>query len=41
MISIKLLGTGCKMCQTLEMKVKDLVTKNNIDAVVEKITDIQ
>ena len=41
MISVKVLGTGCKKCQTLEMKVKDLVTKNNIDAVVEKVTDIQ
>jgi small redox-active disulfide protein 2 len=41
MISIKILGTGCKKCQTLESKVKDLVSKNNINAVVEKVTDIQ
>ncbi len=40
MTVIKILGTGCKKCQTLETKVKDLVTANGIDAVVEKVTDI-
>ena len=40
MISIKILGTGCKKCLTLEAKVRDLVAANNIDAVVEKVTDI-
>jgi small redox-active disulfide protein 2 len=38
---VKILGTGCKKCQTLEAKVRDLVAVNNIDAEVEKITDIQ
>jgi small redox-active disulfide protein 2 len=41
MISVKVLGTGCKKCQTLEAKVRDLVSANNIDASVEKVTDIQ
>ena len=41
MISVKILGSGCKKCQTLETKVKDIVSKNNIEAVVEKVTDIQ
>jgi small redox-active disulfide protein 2 len=41
MISIKILGTGCKKCQTLEAKVRDLVAANNIEAAVEKVTDIQ
>lgn len=40
MISIKILGTGCKKCQTLETKVRDLVTANGIEAEVEKVTDI-
>jgi len=40
MISVKILGTGCKKCLTLEAKVRDLVAVNNIDAVVEKVTDI-
>ena len=41
MISIKVLGTGCKKCQNLENKVRELVIANNIDANVEKVTDIQ
>ena len=41
MISVKILGTGCKKCQTLEAKVRDLVAVNNIDAAVEKVTDIK
>lgn len=41
MVSIKILGTGCKKCQTLEAKVRELVTSNNIDAEVEKVTDLQ
>lgn len=40
MISVKILGTGCKKCQTLEQKVRDLVSQNNIDAAIEKVTDI-
>ncbi len=40
MIFIKVLGSGCKKCQTLEAKVRDLITANNIDAVVEKVSDI-
>lgn len=41
MISIKILGSGCKKCQTLEAKVRDLVSVNNIEASVEKVIDIQ
>jgi len=40
MISVKILGTGCKKCQTLEQKVKDVIASNNIEATVEKVTDI-
>lgn len=40
MITIKILGTGCKKCQTLEQKVKDIVAQNSIDATVDKVTDI-
>jgi len=40
MVSVKILGTGCKKCQTLEAKVRELVTANNIDASVEKVTDV-
>ena len=41
MISVKILGTGCKKCKTLEHNVRDLVAKNNIDAAIEKVTDLQ
>ena len=41
MISVKVLGTGCKKCQNLENKVRELVASNNINATVEKVTDIQ
>ncbi len=41
MISVKILGTGCKKCQMLEAKVKELVNSNDIEAVVEKVTDLQ
>lgn len=41
MVEIKILGTGCKKCRNLENKVRELITANNIDAVVEKVTDIQ
>lgn len=40
MISIKILGSGCKKCQTLEAKVRDLIAANNIHATVEKVSDI-
>jgi small redox-active disulfide protein 2 len=38
---VKILGTGCKKCNTLELKVKELIQLNNIDASVEKVSDIQ
>jgi small redox-active disulfide protein 2 len=40
MISVKILGTGCKKCQTLEAKVRELVEQNGIEANVEKVTDL-
>ena len=39
-MTIKVLGTGCKKCLTLEAKVKEFVQQNNIDASVEKVTDL-
>ena len=40
-MNIKILGTGCSKCVTLENKVREVVKSNNIDAVVEKVSDIQ
>lgn len=40
MISIKVLGPGCSKCRTLEAKVKEIVAKNNIEASITKVEDI-
>lgn len=40
MISVKILGTGCTKCNTLEAKVREIVSQNEIDVTIEKITDI-
>jgi small redox-active disulfide protein 2 len=41
MISVKVLGAGCKKCKTLEQKVRDIATQNNIDAELTKVTEIE
>ncbi|WP_338375418.1 thioredoxin family protein [uncultured Flavobacterium sp.] len=38
---IKILGTGCAKCNTTVQVVNDVIKKNNIEATVEKIEDIQ
>ena len=40
-MNIKILGVGCSRCKKLEQQVRNLVEKNNIDAEIEKITEIQ
>jgi small redox-active disulfide protein 2 len=40
-MDIKILGTGCKRCITLEQNVRNLVAVHNITANIEKVTDIQ
>ncbi len=37
---IKILGTGCKNCQTLTRLTTEVVNENNIDATIEKVEDI-
>ena len=39
-MKVKILGTGCKKCQTLEAKVREVVQQNKINADVEKVTDL-
>jgi small redox-active disulfide protein 2 len=38
---IKVLGSGCAKCHSLEDKVRKVVEENSIDAVITKVTDIQ
>jgi small redox-active disulfide protein 2 len=40
MLNVKVLGTGCKKCQTLEASVKEIITANKIEATVEKVDDL-
>jgi small redox-active disulfide protein 2 len=39
-MEIKILGTGCHKCKTLEKMIKEVVGENNIDARVSKVEDI-
>ena len=39
-MEIKILGTGCPNCLTLEKKVRKLVEENQIDARVTMVKDI-
>lgn len=38
---IKVLGTGCAKCMNLENKVKDIVQQNNIQAEIQKVSDLK
>ena len=40
MLNIKVVGGGCKNCQTLETLCREIINENNIVAEIEKITDI-
>ena len=37
---IKILGTGCPNCKTLEKRVRKVVKDNNIEAEIIKVEDI-
>ncbi len=39
-MDVKILGTGCPKCRTLEQSVRNVVAKNNIDATITKVEDI-
>jgi len=39
-MDVKILGTGCPKCKTLEQLTRDVVSQNNIDATVTKVDDI-
>lgn len=40
MLNIKVVGSGCPNCQKLEALCKEVVNENNIDANIEKVTDL-
>lgn len=39
-INLKILGTGCSKCKTLEKAVTEVVNENNFDADIQKVEDI-
>lgn len=39
-MEIKVLGTGCAKCKTLEKVVKEVVEQNGIDATVIKVENL-
>jgi small redox-active disulfide protein 2 len=40
MKDIKILGTGCPKCKTLEKLTREVVEQNNLDATITKVEDI-
>ena len=38
-MDIKILGTGCKKCRTLEAQTRDAVASLGLDADIDKVTD--
>lgn len=41
MITIKVLGTGCAKCKELERMCLNVAEENNINADIQKITDLK
>jgi len=39
-MEIKILGTGCPKCKTLEKVTRDAIAESGLDATVEKVEDI-
>lgn len=39
-MEIKILGTGCAKCKTLENLTREVVEKNGINATITKVEDI-
>ncbi len=39
-INIKILGTGCQKCKTLEKLTTEVVAENSFDAEISKVEDI-
>jgi small redox-active disulfide protein 2 len=40
-MTVKVLGSGCMNCKTLEQRTIEALKRLNIDAIVEKVTDFQ
>lgn len=38
---IKILGTGCKKCDTVTKLAKEIIEENNLDATIEKVENMK
>lgn len=38
---IKILGTGCKKCDTVTKLVKEIIEENSLDATIEKVQNMK
>jgi small redox-active disulfide protein 2 len=38
---VKVLGSGCAKCNSLEAKVKEVAEQNNLEFIFEKVTDFK
>lgn len=41
MLTIKVLGSGCTNCKNLEAMCNEVVAENNLEATVEKVTELK
>lgn len=37
---VQILGTGCPKCKQLEANAREAATKTGVEAIIEKVTDI-
>lgn len=40
-MKVRVLGSGCAKCKTLEMRIRQLAADNQLPVDVEKVTDLQ
>ncbi len=40
-MTIRILGTGCAKCKSLEARIRQLVEEHHLPAEIEKVTDIR
>ena len=40
-MKIRVLGSGCAKCKTLEERIRQLIAKHNLSIEVEKVTDLK
>jgi small redox-active disulfide protein 2 len=38
---VRVLGSGCAKCKTLEQRIRQLITQHQLQVEVEKVTDLQ